>query len=393
MATYPLDTLAPVIDATGIHIPSYEDVLLSLQASFRQIYGSDAYLEEDSQDGQLLAIFARAIHESNLAAVSVFNSFSPATAQGVGLSNVVKINGLKRLVPSPSTAIVTIIGQTGTLIENGVVEDTDGRQWDLPASVTIPIGGEIQVTATAKVSGAISAQANSITRIVTPIAGWQTVTNDDPAVIGAPVETDATLRRRQSYSTSIAAVAVVDGIVAELANLSGVQQIAYIDNDTDSTDGNGIPSHSIAFVVEGGDADEIAEVIARKKTPGTGTFGDIIKTVVDSKGVPATIRFSEPDQVPISIGITIQALNGYVSTTGLLIRQALVDYINALPIGADVYRTKLFVPASLPEHINTYNITILQIARDGGALGNSDLVLTFDELATCVIGDVALTVV
>jgi len=393
MPTYPLATLGPTIDASGITIPSYEDVLLSLKASFRNIFGSDAYLEEDGQDGQLLAVFARAQHDSNQAAVAVFNSFSPATAQGVGLSNAVKINGLKRLVPTNSTAAVTIVGQVGTVITDGVVEDTQGQKWNLPATVTIPGGGDVTVTATAQDPGSIAADAHTITKIVTPTLGWQTVDNATAATLGAPVESDATLRRRQSYSTSIAAVAVVDGLVSELANLTGVQQVAYIDNDTDTTDGNGIPSHTIAFVVEGGDADAIAEIIARKKTPGTGTYGAIVKTVYDSKGVPSTVRFSTPTAVPISIGITIEALDNYVSTTGQLIRQALVDYINALPIGADVYRTRLFVPASITEHINTYNITALTIARDGGALGTADLVLTYDELATCLLADVALTVV
>ena len=65
-------------------------------------YGSDAVLTPDSQDGQLLAVFAQAIYDNGQALIAIYNSFSPATAQGAGLSSLVKINGLARdVAPAP----------------------------------------------------------------------------------------------------------------------------------------------------------------------------------------------------------------------------------------------------------------------------------------------------
>src|SRR5260363_114935 len=75
-------TLSVTIDATGIHAPSYADVLNALKAQYRAIYGPDVYLENDSQDGQWLAVLAKCIHDANSAAISVYHAFSPATAQG-----------------------------------------------------------------------------------------------------------------------------------------------------------------------------------------------------------------------------------------------------------------------------------------------------------------------
>src|SRR5260363_318444 len=83
-------TLSVTIDATGIHAPSYADVLNALKAQYRAIYGPDVYLENDSQDGQWLAVLAKCIHDANSAAISVYHAFSPATAQGMGLSRMVK---------------------------------------------------------------------------------------------------------------------------------------------------------------------------------------------------------------------------------------------------------------------------------------------------------------
>ncbi len=66
---------APVIDAAGIRAPSYGEVLQYFKEQYRGIYGADTYLEADSQDGQLLAVFALAIHEPNSAAISDYNAF------------------------------------------------------------------------------------------------------------------------------------------------------------------------------------------------------------------------------------------------------------------------------------------------------------------------------
>ena len=63
--TFPLATLAAAVTSAGIAAPSYSDILTSLQTSFRAIYGADVYLGADTQDGQLLAIVALAIHDAN----------------------------------------------------------------------------------------------------------------------------------------------------------------------------------------------------------------------------------------------------------------------------------------------------------------------------------------
>jgi uncharacterized phage protein gp47/JayE len=390
MPTYPLATLAPTVSSTGISAPTYPEILESLKESFRQIFGNDSYLEADSQDGQLIAVFALAIHDSNQTAVAVYNSFRPDGAVGEGLSSVVKINGIARSVSTNSTADVTIIGQAGTVITSGIVTDTNGNRWDLPATVTVPIGGEITVTATAQQQGDISAAANTITGIFTPTRGWQSVTNAAAATPGAPVETDAALRRRQTRAVSLPAQAVLASIYAGVSEVDGVTAVAIYENDTDATDANGIPEHSIALVVEGGTAAAIAAEIAQRKTPGTGTFGDVSVVVEDENGVPALIRFSRPTLVTITVEIEIEALSGYVSSTGTALVQAIADYISGLEIGADVYHSRLFCPANSAG--STYAINSIQISRDSGPVTASNVAIAFDELAACDVTDIALTV-
>ncbi len=391
------------IDATGIHTPTFEDVVVYLKDGYTSIYGSDVYLENDSQDGQLLELFASAINDANSQCVAAYNAFSPSTAQGVGLSTVVKINGIARTVPTNSQVDLRVVGVAGTIILNGVVGPEDGSsRWSLPASVTVPIGGEITVTALCQTIGDVAAAPDTLQRILTPTRGWQTVTNLAAATPGDPVETDALLRQRQTVSTAIPSETILDGLIGAIATLSGVTRYQAYENDTNATDGNGIPGHSISMVVEGGDAAEIASTIAIKKTPGAGTYGTTSVEYTDTYGNVETIRFFRPTQVGITSVVTIHNLTGYTSVVGSEIKAAVVAAINGLPIGQDVFYTRLYVPAQLagpyaapssPVNPSTFELISVEIARDADPVAAADVEIAFNEAAMCTEDDVTLVVV
>ena len=233
------------IDEFGIHKPDYEEARSYFVAAFQGIFGDDIYVDPDSQDGQQIAILSSAVNDANAMAVEVYNSFSPSSGRGAGLSSTVKINGIKRRVASFSTVDLLITGQSGTTITNGVATDDAGNRWALPASVTIPPDGDIAVTATSKAIGAIAAAANTITSIGTPTRGWQAVTNPAAATPGAPVENDAQLRIRQSVSTAIPSLTVFEGTLGAVASIVGVSRYRGYENDQDTTNADGIPGHTI----------------------------------------------------------------------------------------------------------------------------------------------------
>lgn len=383
------------IDATGIHKPDFSVILEYLKTEYRGIYGEDVYLENDSQDGQLLGIFAAAINDANAMAVAVYNAFSPSSAQGVGLSRVVKINGISRNLPSYSSADLEIVGQAGSTILGGLARDVNGYLWALPSVVNIPPGGAITVTATAQQVGAVAAAAGEINAIATPTLGWQSVTNPLAAVMGAPVEQDAQLRRRQTVSTALPSLTVLDGMIGAVASLQGVTRYAAYENDTSLTDADGVPSHSIAMVVEGGDAQAIADAILAKKTPGAGTYGTTEQSSVDVYGIRHAIRFFRPTLVPVTYALTVRALPGFTTGVQDAIRQALADWTNALAIGASVYLTRAYVPANLPSSPAgaTFEIMSMTMARDGSTPVAADVAIAFSEVASGDIANVILTVV
>lgn len=395
MATqYPLATLGPTLTVAGITTPPYADIYQSLQASFQAIYGSDAYIDPDSQDGQLLAVVAKAIYDANQAAVAAYNAFSPSKAQGEALSSVVKINGLARKSPTKSQVPLTIGGTAGTVITNGVAEDSNGNRWDLPATVIIGPGGSVVATATAQASGAVTSGIADITKIVTPVLGWQTVTNTATPTRGAPVETDGELRIRQAVAVSNQAVAVLNSVHAAISALPGVIKSKVYENDTDTTDSRGLPPFSISAVVYGGDATEIARTIRRRKTPGAQTAGATLVTISDELGDPVNIRFDFVEVVEVAVVVQLKARSGFLTSTSNAIKQAIADYINTFDIGQRVDQGRLYLPAQLfgQGAFNTFEINGILLAAKPGTPTASDLEIDYNQMAICSTADITVTV-
>ncbi len=394
MTTYPLATLAPTISSAGIIAPVYSDIYQSLIAIFQGIYGADIYITPDSQDGQFLAAISSAINDSNQAMVAVVQGYTPTYSQGTALSAQVKINGLSRLAPTNSTAVGTVTGTVGTAISNGVVRDANGNLWNLPASVTIPTGGTIAVTVTAQTPGAVIAPAGSINTIYNPQLGWQSFVSTTDAVAGSPVETDAELRVRQSLSTGAPALGIKEAIYAAIGNISGVLRFTVYENDTETTDANGIPAHSISAVVDGGTVSAIAAAIYGRKPPGIQTYGTTSSVQTDQFGLQTTINYFVLQQVPIYFGITIKALTGYVSTTGTALMNALVAFVNSLAIGEDVYASQAQAVASFMRSPlgQTFYITAFTLGTAPSPVGTGNVAVAFNQAASCAATNIALTV-
>ena len=394
MSTYPLSTLAGAVGVTGFSAPTFEQILSSLIASTQQIMGSDIYLGEDSKLYELLALIASAINDSNNATLNAYNSLSPDFAVGAGLSRLVKLNGIQRQIPTNSTAVLTIVGVAGTTINNAVAVDQSGKLWTIPNGTVIPSGGSVSVTAVCQTIGAVSAAPSTINGIYTPVYGWQTVNNPSAAAVGAPVESDATLRARQAASVSLAAVTPAEAILAAIANVSGVTQSAIYVNNTSSTDSNGIPAHAISLIVQGGSISAIAQAIEQTKAPGVPTYGTTTVVVQDPAGLSVPINFFELSEVPIYVAITINPLTGYTSRIGTEIVAAIVSFINNLAIGADVRYSWIEGAAGLIGTADgmTFEIVSLTIGTNPVSLGTSDITIAFNQQASCAAANIALTV-
>lgn len=387
------------IDAAGYHFADYPTFLAFVQGSYQGIYGADVYLGADSMDGQWTAILAQALYDTAALGASVYASFSPATAQGVGLSKAVKINGLNRDVPTNSTVVLTIVGVAGTQITNGIAVDTLNQQWLLPSPTTIPSGGSINVTATAQNEGAVQAADDTVTGIFTPTNGWQTVNNAAPASPGAPVEQDGALRGRQAVSTANPSLTVLEGTAGALANVPGVTASAVWENFLEMSDANSQVANSIFAVVQGGTLAAVAQAIQIHKTPGTRPWagGGLSsgnrqsQVVYDSRGVPITIGFYQPpDPAEIQVQVTITIGNGWAASFEQVIANQLAAFINALGIGSGqqfggYVRVYPLIPLTyVPNYVpSMYTVNSVEIGINSGGVGTADLAISFTELPSC----------
>lgn len=396
MATYPLDKLSVSVTDTGMSAPPFEDVLLSLEALARNIFGADIYLGADSQDGQMVATFAKAISDCNDACLAAYANMSPATAVGEGLSAVVKINGIERKPATNSQVVVTLTGAVGTIITDGQVGDSQGVVWNLPATVTIPVGGTINVTALAKDTGPITAEPSTLTRRLTPVTGWYTCNNAAAATPGQDVETDAALRRRQTQSVALAGRSLLGTIQGAVLDVSGVTAARVYENNTNSTDANGIPAKSLAVVVSGGAVNDIGDALVATHSPGVGWSGTTPVTRVNNEGQNETVRYTVTSLVTAKAALNITALDGYNSNIGDAIKASIVAHLDALGIGQKVFWSRVMTAAQLPldpASAATFEINTLTLWRDSDTPLQSDVAIAFNEKARGVLADIALTVV
>lgn len=374
--------------------PGAEGFLNRLGVQTRDASGN--MREPDSKDGQMVALMALAIHDANNTAITVYNCFSPATGYGAALTSNVKINGISRKGATNSTVDLLLTGTAGTTIINGSVKDSNNVIWRLPASVVVGVDGTVMVTATCSVSGAVAALAGTITEINTPTRGWVSVTNPAAATVGTPAETDAELRIRQSQSVALPSITPFEALDGAVSNVTGVTRHKLYENDTGSEDGNGLPPHSVAVIVDGGDVTDIAQAIRGNKGQGTATHGTTSVTVPDKYGNPHVIKFSRSSDVPVYARIKLKVFTGYTSQIGQQIQQAISDYINSLMIGNSVLLSRIYSPANLGVvsggNARYYDIQELTIGKSPGALSSSNIDIRYNESASCTPENIVITV-
>lgn len=388
---------APYVDDSGLHLPTYNDILEDMIDSMKKIYGQDIYLENDSADYQLLSILALKVHDSYQAVQYAYNSRSPATAIGAALDSVVKLNGIYRKPAGYSTCELTITGTPFTEIINGNVKDNTGNVWSLPASVVIGSDGTVKSTATCNVAGAVTALPGDITQIDTPTFGWKAVNNEVSAIPGNAIETDGELRQRQTISVSNPSQTMLAGTLGAIRALKNVARVSVYENDTNiaavDPDNNpfGLPPHSITCVVEGGNDNDIAEAILYHKGIGCYTNGTTVISFKDQNEYINTVRFYRPSYVPIFVHIKIKKYTGYISSLASTVKSAIYDYIKGLEIGRDVsisMLTGIVVGCNPNPSKPLFGISSITIGRSKEELAAGDVDITYNEVASPVYDNI-----
>ncbi|MEG0347230.1 MAG: baseplate J/gp47 family protein [Acinetobacter sp.] len=386
-----LTTVAPVITDAGPVAPTYYEIVDYFKTKYKGIYGADVYLENDSQDGQWIGVFARAIADVNASILNTYTSFSPKTATRDALSRNVAINGIYRQLPTFSQVDLEITGTAGTEITNGFALDNSGNKWVLPERVVILASGKVIATATAEKAGAILAMSNTVVVIGKPTRGWQGVNNPATSSLGVEIESDSKLRQRQALSVAIPSQSKTDSIKGAIFSLDGISRCKTYENDTKTINSFGIPPNTLCVVVVGGDATEIAGIMRAKKSLGCGWYGNVDVTVLNAFGEEEVVALYRPDIINIGFKLNVVGSAQYTKEIENNIKQNLADYVNQLDIGDRIMMNKLYVPAGLFGNLDseTYQIDSIEIVANDDSIPG-DYALGFNAVAYCDIDNIEI---
>ncbi|MNQ04618.1 hypothetical protein D3C85_173360 [compost metagenome] len=250
-------------------------------------------------------------------------------------------------------------------------------------------------TLTATANGALSQEANTITNIVTPVLGWDSITNPLAASEGRLAEADEELRLRFRNTKLERSSNILDSLYSALLNIDGVEEVAIYENDTDAIDSNGVQPHSFLPIVLGGSSQLIAETIWLNKPIGILSQGTTVVTITDSQGFPHDIGLQRPDPVTIYVEMEIEAdpeapipLPGDAADQ---IKAAIISYADSnIGVGKDVIFSRMYTPINtVPGH----QINSLFIGTTPSPVGTSNITIAFDELASFESANIVVNIV
>lgn len=253
---------------------------------------------------------------------------------------------------SVSTVIASLITRLpeeviGTNVNDTVVLFGDEKDFTISYSATLTLeelwgAGDF----TASITGAYSVPSNSLTEIITPVSGWDAVTNPSSGVTGKGRESDTALiiRRKNELIKGKGTDAAITNAVFNIDNVSS----ASVTSNRTRGEVDGIPPNSFEVVVLGGIPNNIAQAIFDNMPAGIGPYGISYTGVAeDSLGQFHTIPFSRPSVTYLWVRFTrtTHPEEIYPTNGNSLVKNAVLTWVEGnIKQGTDVVRQRLESP-------------------------------------------------
>lgn len=322
-----------LIDSTGLQTATKAELVANFTAAMQAIYGADINLDPDSPDGQMMNIFIQSVLDLEDLLTQIYNMFDPDNAIGVTLDERVAINGIQRQAGTFTVTNVTLVisqalslqGLDQTVTPPYTVSDNSGSQWQLITSVNVPGPGTYVYPFQSATPGANLTVPNTITSPVTIVLGVTSINNPTTySTLGINEETDAALKIRRQKSVSLSSQGYLSGLLAALENINGLTSVFVYENNTGSTDVNGVPGHSIWVIVSGtAAAADIANAIYTKRNAGCGMFGATTYLITQADSSLFQISWDSVVPQDLFIKFTATSLDGVNAPNLALIRSQL----------------------------------------------------------------------
>jgi len=181
----------------------------------------------------------------------------------------------------------------------------------------------------------------------------------------------------------------------KLATIAGVTWVNITENSTHEQDSNGLPPHSIAIALEGGDEADIVDVIYNYSVGGIGLHGNTESTgVID--GLCRTVRYSRPVQVPIEINLDLSVNNDRCQcspSSSSIIAQSIAQTLsNYYSLYNGMTLTRRVIARAMVVHTG-FHVECVKFGRLGGNINIFDDVFSIDERPTISADNISITFV
>lgn len=370
----------------GIELPSTQEIREDLGEKIQQAFQTSPTdpllnIEPSSPMGQVLDLIVAEIEAKNAEIAFLANMVNPETATGKYLDALAALYGLDRKISEPTVVNCVLTGLKGTVIPYGAIaQDSLGNQYRHSAAngAQIDDTGSVTTTFTAINHGPLEVAAGSVNRIVTTIAGWDSITNPTAGVIGRDEETDAELRNRMIESYAVNAAGYVEAIEANLAALEGVLDVRVLENPTNAEVtqyGVAIDPHSILIAIVGGEDSDIAKTIYQRKDAGCGTTGDYEVQFIDETYYNATYNYKivRPQNQSLKISVTFFGTSMNETEKNNVIQAIIQDALgqganDRISLASTVYASRFYQAI---QSQTSAPIAQIQVGLGTGTLGSS----------------------
>lgn len=385
------------LTTTGFQVRRLRDILDAIDADLRSNLSDQLDLDdEESIIGQVRGAFANEVALVWEALADLYRALDPDSAVGEQLDVIGRFNGLTRLAAARGTGTITASGTAGTVIPDGsrASNSTTNVVVETVGDATIGGGGSVTIPVRTVEAGAAVSGSNGIDTIVTPVAGWASISASSEIVGARDRESDTDYRLRLINVREI--VASVEGAIrAKLLEVESVTSAIVLSNRSSSADSNATPAHTVRAVIQPdltGQTDvedAIAAALFETLPAGIPSVGIGASartgTVLDQQGYQQSVGWEYPTAVDISVDIevTIDFSQTTLSSADVesLIDETIADYIDGLGLGTNVRTSGIecAVDDAIPGALWAVDSLLLDIVAPPS--GTASIGINFNEFA------------
>ena len=302
-------------EKTGFSVQEPQEVREEIAQSWINAFKSDDTPDintaPETPQGQIIDAETLAITQKDAELAFLANMFNPKTARGIWQDALAEIYFIKRKKAVNSRCYCVLTGLNGTVIEKGskIQSEADNTYWNLLEDVTIQNNGSVIALFECESEGAIIASPNTLTKIITTVAGWDTVNNIQSATVGTLEESQQAFEKRRYDSVALNSVGTIASVFSRVNQIDDVVGCYVVDNKTNVNkiiDDYFLKPHSIYVAVIGGSNQDIAEAIYRSLSAGCDYNGNTQITVVDPHThAKEKVTFMRPTQQKVYIKVNV----------------------------------------------------------------------------------------